>query len=102
MNHMNLNIEQIESYHNSGCNIYPALDETLYIINYWEASRSLPAAGNFGSMACFDGLEAAKELANSTFGQNWFIKLELPDLVFTVVHRQSLESQYPRISKAVQ
>ena len=82
---MNLTIEQINSYHNSGCNIYPAPDETLYIINYWEASRSLPGAGNFGSMACLDGLDAAKKLASSKFGQgNWFIKLGLPDLVFTV------------------
>ena len=82
---MNLNIEQIESYPKSGCNIYPAPDETLYIINYWEASRSLPNAGKFGSMACFNGLDAAEKLANQTFGQgNWFIKLRLPDLVFTV------------------
>ena len=82
---MNLNIEQIESYQKSGCNIYPAPDETLYIINYWEASRSLPNAGKFGSMACFNGLDAAEELANQTFGQgNWLKKLGLPDLVFTV------------------
>ena len=82
---MNLTIEQIDSYHNSDCNIYPAPDETLYIINYWEASRSLPGAGNFGSMACLDGLDAAKKLANQTFGQgNWLKKLGLPDLVFTV------------------
>jgi len=82
---MNLTIEQIDSYHNSGCNIYPAPDETLYVIKYWKASKSLPNANKFSSMSCFDGLETAKELANSTFGKNnWSIKLGLPDLVFTV------------------
>ena len=81
---MNLTIKQIDSYHKSGCNIYPATDETLYIIEYWEATKSLPNAGNFGSMAYFDGLDAAKKLANSRFGKNWFIKLGLPDLVFTI------------------
>lgn len=80
-----MKVEKINSYHNSGCDIYPLPNETLYVIKYWEYSKNLPNSGKFGSMSCFDGLEFAKELADKIFGKGkWNLKLDLPDLVFTV------------------
>lgn len=77
-----LSVKEIEAYTENGCNIKPSSGKKLYRIDYWKAVElAHPRANDFGSMSCFDGSDAAKELMKELF-PNALVQLNIPCLVF--------------------
>ena len=76
-----MNIVEIDTYTQNGCNIRPCGGLKLYQIDYSEVLQNLPRYGEFGAMSTFDALDMAKDMMKENF-PNAKVLLGIPILVF--------------------